>query len=421
MNELKDICITEIEEFDAVDVVNVLVSIGDEIVVDQALVTIESDKAMMDFPSPYAGIVREINVTEGGKVKEGDSLISLEVVGKSQVQTEPATDEDSGKALQAAEQKPTENKISLASREAAKPHLHNLGDAYASPGVHKYARELGVEIQSVSGTGRTQRVMTEDVQSYVRTKLSNKPNTMPVESKPLDFSAYGETEAVAQTKIQKVTTVNMSVAWQTIPHVTHFDQADVTLLEQHRKQLAVEFKEKNIKLTPLVFVIKALTATLKNFPNFNVSLDNVSQQLIYKKYYDIGIAVDTPHGLLVPVLRGVDKKTVTQLAVELLELSELARERKLSPKQMGGGSMTISSLGNLGGQAFTPIINSPEVAILGLSKMILQEKVTPNGVEQQKLLPLALSYDHRVINGADAARFCTYLKSVLEDIWKVIL
>ena len=245
--------------------------------------------------------------------------------------------------------------------------------------------------------------------------VNKKPN------KALDFSLYGNSTAKELTKIQKLTADNMLNAWQSIPHVTHFDQADVTQLEIHRKQLASDLKEKQIKLTPLVFVIKALVATLKKFPQFNSSLDTATEQLIYKDYFHIGIAVDTPHGLFVPVLRDVDKKSLEQLAIELVEISDLARQRKLSPKQMGGASMTISSLGILGGQAFTPIVNPPEVAILGLTKMIVKEKISASNAEQQKLLPLSLSYDHRVINGADAARFCTYLKDVLEDVWKLIL
>jgi len=408
---MQDVRITDIEEFDAVDVVNVLVAVGDEVGFEQPLITIESDKAMMDFPSPYAGVVQKINVTEGSKVKEGDILVSLEVSAAVQ-KTEP-----SSKMLQ---ESPPESDETVAQRPVAKQAETNSlasdtsnksSSAYATPGVYKYARELGVDISAVQGNGRQQRVMTEDVQGYVRNHLHNGAGINAKPRKPLDFSAYGETEAIDQTKIQKVTAKNMTAAWRTIPHVTHFDQADVTLLEQHRKKLAVGLKEKDIKLTPLIFIIKALQATLKKFPNFNVSLDTATEQLVYKKYFDIGIAVDTPNGLLVPVLRGVDKKTITQLAVELIEISTLARERKIIPKQMGGASMTISSLGNLGGQAFTPIINPPEVAILGISKMVVQEKVTEAGVLQQKLLPLALSYDHRVINGADAARFCRYLES----------
>ena len=388
MASLKEVLITDIEEFDSVDVVEVLVKEGDAIDVDQPIITIESEKAMMDFPSPYQGIVQKINVNEGGQVKEGDVLVTLEV------------SEDSADSADSAEPSPPENPETTASKPkddagSSPPNLErvttvptqdsidstrasvntNATAAYASPGVQKYARKLGVDLNHVVGSGRTQRVLQEDVQQFVRTHLSSNSSVKSA-SKPLKFTAYGETEAKDLTKIQKVTISNMLNAWHSIPHVTHFDQADVTLLEKHRKQLANELKEKNIKLTPLAFVIKALVVCLKQYPIFNSSLDTVSEKLIYKKFFHIGIAVDTPHGLLVPVIRDVDKKSITHVASELMELSELARQRKLTHKQMSGASISISSLGILGGQAFTPIINPPEVAILGLSKMSVKEIIT---------------------------------------------
>lgn len=438
MPNLKEIHITDIEEFDAVDVVEVLVNVGDSIEINQPLVTLESEKAMMDFPSQYSGVVQKINVTEGSKVKEGDTLVTLEVQEESMSEQTLATKSAAGSDhAQAIQKEPSTAKMETTvaektgTEEVGNTQSHTLtaadsAKAYASPSVYKYARELGVDLGAVEGSGRQQRVMKKDIQNYVSTRIHDSTSHSAqakavTHSKPLNFSSYGHTEAVELTKIQKLTADNMLDAWQSIPHVTHFDQADVTLLEQHRKQLADELKAKGIKLTPLVFVIKALVVTLKQFPQFNASIDLASGQLIFKKYFHIGIAVDTPYGLLVPVLREVDKKTIPQIAEELMEVSASARKRKLTAKQMAGASMTISSLGNLGGQAFTPIINSPEVAILGLSKIIVKEKVTDTGVVEQKLLPLSLSYDHRVINGADAARFCTYLKDVLEDIWKLIL
>ena len=486
MLEAKEVRITDIEEFDSIDVVEVLVKAGDSIKINQPLVTLESEKAMMDFPSQYSGVVQKVNVTEGSKVKEGDSIVTLEVqiqepiaddsmndVQDAQVSREAgmpgataggramhgAIADDSmdggGRAKQDAraedakvvadadhaqasavpltakteittEQNPVTEVQENPPTPPPEPPQDKPTTAYASPGVRKYARELGVDLDVVQGSGRQQRVILDDVQNYVRGNLHHSSsNERYIESKtpskPLNFSSYGETEAVELTKIQKLTANNMSNAWQSVPHVTHFDQADVTLLEQYRKKLADELHAKAIKLTPLAFVTKALVATLKQFPQFNASLDLASEKIILKKYFHIGIAVDTPHGLLVPVLRNVDKKTIEQIAAELMQVSDLARQRKLTPKQMAGASMTITSLGNLGGRAFTPIINPPEVAILGVSKMFIQEKVTESGVVQQKLLPLSLSYDHRVINGADAARFCTHLKNVLEDIWKLIL
>ena len=427
MTVLKEVIITDIDEFDSVDVVEVHVKEGDHIDVDQPLVTLESDKAMMDFPSPYQGVVKKLNVSEGGQVKEGDCLVSLEVQEDASEPSHKIADSYAKNKSEEAKPNSSAEPIAPPSQQtpsggvaAAVTTVSN--SAYASPGVQKYARELGVDIHQVTGSGRKHRVIQTDVQQYVSSNLNKSSVAQSsIATKPLDFSAYGEIETKDLTKIQRVTITNMLNAWQNIPHVTHFDQADVTLLERHRKQLANELKEKNIKLTPLAFVIKALVASLKQYPTFNTSLDTFSEKLVFKKFFHIGIAVDTPHGLLVPVIRDVDKKTITQVAAELIELSELARSRKLTREQMSGASMTVSSLGILGGQAFTPIINPPEVAILGVSKMIVNEKVTEKGVEQQKLLPLSLSYDHRVINGADAARFCTHLIGVLEDIWKLIL
>ena len=416
--EIKDIKISDIEEFDSVDVVEVLVKVGEEISIDQPLITVESEKAMMDYPSPHAGVVEEIIVQEGDNVSEGDVLLKLKTELEKTARKETSTSEEpKNKVIEHSQSKVVEKVQTAPSRK----QQAIINSSYASPGIHKYARELGVNLDNVQGSGRQQRIVIEDVQQHVRQHLhsSTTPNT--VFAKALNFSNYGETHAEDLSKIQKLTAQNMQNAWQSIPHVTHFDQADVTQLELHRKKLAEELKNKEIKLTPLAFVVKALVICLKKFPLFNTSIDIATQQLIYKKFFHIGIAVDTEHGLFVPVIRDVNKKTLEQIAKELIEISTLARQRKLTPKHMGGASMTISSLGNLGGQAFTPIINPPEVAILGLSKMLVTETKSESNINNQKLLPLSLSYDHRVINGADAARFCSYLKNVLEDIWKLIL
>ncbi len=420
MGDVKNISITDIAEFDSVELVEVLVKSGDEITIDQPLVTVESEKAMMDYPSPLAGIVEKVLVQAGCMVKEGDVLITLKQVD------DLSTDAPNDPQIEQQDDTIATKREETAARSVSKAPSTNKNNsrsstAYTSPSMHKYARELGVNLEEVHGTGRNQRIVQEDIQKHVSDRLNSGLARQSKAMKALDFSAYGQSSSKELTKIQKLTAENMSNAWQSIPHVTHFDQADVTQLEQHRKQLSSELKVKQIKLTPLVFVVKALVTTLKKFPQFNSSLDVISNKIIYKEFFHIGIAVDTPHGLFVPVIRDVDKKSLEQVAVELVELSELAKQRKLSPKHMGGASMTISSLGILGGQAFTPIVNPPEVAILGLTKIIEIEKMKDLKVEQQKLLPLSLSYDHRVINGADAARFCTHLKSVLEDIWKLIL
>jgi len=416
VDELKNISITDIEEFDSVDLVEVLVKEGDEIAVDQPLVTVESEKAMMDYPSPQAGVVEKVLVQDGGTLKEGDVLITLKVTKESTFSASSNSTSHSEKINQTSgSNEPLNKNISEPKTEVVQGST-----AYSAPGTHKYARELGVNLEEVHGSGRNQRIVREDVQKHVRSKLNSGSTGQSRAQKKLDFSDYGATTEKDLTKIQKLTADNMLNAWQSIPHVTHFEQADVTQLEAHRKQLTKDLKP-NIKLTPLVFVVKALVATLKAFPQFNCSLDVVTEKLIYKEYFHIGIAVDTPHGLFVPVMRDADKKSLEQVAVELLELSALAKERKLTPKHMGGASMTISSLGILGGKYFTPIVNPPEVAILGLTKIIFEESVVDSEVSMKKLLPLSLSYDHRVINGADAAKFCEHLKGVLEDIWKLIL
>ena len=344
--EIKDIKISDIAEFDSVDVIEILVKVGDEISIDQPLITVESEKAMMDYPSPHAGVVEEIIVQEGNNVSEGDVLLKLKTELEKITQKETVTREESKpKATGNNQAKETEKtQASPARNQAAVGN-----NSYASPGTHKYARELGVNLDKVQGSGRQQRIVIEDVQQHVRQHLHSSTTHNTVPAKAIDFTAYGETHAQELSKIQKLTAQNMQNAWQTIPHVTHFDQADVTQLELHRKQLAEELKNKQIKLTPLAFVVKALVICLKRFPLFNTSIDIATQQLIYKDFFHIGIAVDTEHGLFVPVLRDVNKKTLEQVAKELVEISSLAKQRKLTPKHMGGASMTISSLGNLGG------------------------------------------------------------------------
>ena len=415
----ENIKISDIADFESVDVVEILVQVGDEITIDQPLITVESEKAMMDDPSPRAGIVDKVLVKEGNKISEGDTIIVLDMQENADQEEVIQHDEQSHSQAKSEPVKEGKQQTIIAS---SKPlNISNTKNAYASPSTQKYARELGVKLNEVPGSGRNQRIVVEDVQQHVRQRLGNGSRIHTPATKPLDFSKYGRSEAKDLNKIQKLTAENMLHAWNSIPHVTHFDQADVTQLEVHRKNLANELSAKQIKLTPLAFVVKALVISLKQFPQFNSSLDEAAEKIIYKDFFHIGIAVDTEHGLFVPVLRDVDKKSLEHVAKELIDLSELARQRKLTPNHMGGASMTITSLGNLGGQAFTPIINPPEVAILGLSKMISNENISSENAKQQKLLPLSLSYDHRVINGADAARFCTHLKSVLEDIWKLIL
>ena len=412
MGQVKDICITELEDDAPVDVVEILVQAGEAVEVDQPLATLETDKALVEFPSPHAGVVGKIHVQPGDQMVRGDALLALEL-----------TVPESGPKSSLPDAQPVP-----ASRESAPdpgPAPAPAGptpQAYASPAMYRYARELGVSLERVQGSGRGLRVLKEDIERHVRTRLQSPSTPSAPAPAPLpDFSRYGDTEEESLTRIQRLTAENLLHAWQSIPHVTHFEGADVTALEAYRAQLAEEAKSQGLRLTPPVFVIKALATTLAEFPRFNASYDAAAGCLVLKKFFHIGIAVDTPHGLLVPVLRDVDQKTLAEVAVEVADLGQRARERKLGPDEMGGASMTVTSLGHIGGQAFTPIINPPEVAILGLSRMIVRTGSSPQGASGQNFLPLSLSYDHRVINGAEAARFSLHLKAILEDIWKLVL
>ena len=411
MARLEEIRVADIEEGDPVEVVEVLVREGDAVARDQPLLSLETEKALVEYPSPYAGQVKSLHVQPADQVVLGDLLAVLEVEDAARA------DEPDREAVPAPAEHAASGPASPPSQPepSGPPGPARPGRAYASPGIHRYADELGVELGDVQGSGRNERILKQDVQQHVRTRMQ--PPAAREETSPLpDFTEFGETETRPQTGIQRHTARNLLDAWQSIPHVTHFEQADVTGLEQCRRQLAGEAQAQGVRLTPLPFVIKALAATLGQFPQFNASLDPGAGQLVLKKYFHIGVAVDTPHGLLVPVLRDVDRKPLVEVARELEALAVQARSRKLKAGQMAGASMTVSSLGKLGGEAFTPIINPPEVAILGLSRM--HEADPP---EQRKWLPLSLSYDHRVINGAEAARFCSHLKAVLEDIWKLVL
>ena len=419
MDTLAEIRVTDIEDGEPVDVVEVLVRQGDRVEAEQPLVALETDKALVEFPSPHAGQVGKISVQPGDKVALGDLLLVLEVQAASLPDGPPVAGADVPKPVVPEQPEQAEDTVEPLARPA---DSKRTGRDYASPGVYRYARELGVELDGVQGSGRHSRILKQDIRQHVRSRLHKGDAGSQAASGALpDFSGYGETEVRPVTGVQRRTAQNLLDSWRSIPHVTHFDQADVTGLERYRRQLGDVVQAQGVRLTPLAFVIKALAATLARFPLFNASLDPAGEQLVLKKFFHIGIAVDTPHGLLVPVLRDVERKTLVQVARELEELAAKARERKLTAAQMAGASMTVSSLGNLGGQAFTPIINPPEVAVLGLSTMIVQDVYTDGGTALRKLLPLSLSYDHRVINGADAARFCTHLKAVLEDIWKLVL
>ncbi|KGP64375.1 dihydrolipoamide acetyltransferase [Legionella norrlandica] len=424
-NETKDIevSIPDIGGATNVDVIDILVKPGMEIGKDQALITLEGDKATMDIPAPYAGIVKELKIKLGDKVSQGTPILILETTTESG-KTENKKAPEKPVEDQAAE----ESKEKLKSEQLTTSTLETTESASvviaAGPAVRRMARELGVDLSQVQGSGRKSRITKEDLQEYVKKRLSEKPAaggfnlpTNPV----IDFSKFGAIETKPLNKIKKLTGVNVHRSWVTIPHVTQFDEADITDLEAFRKSESEKVKNQDYKLTLLAFVCSVVSKALQVYPQFNSSLDVTGDNLIYKKYCNIGIAVDTPNGLVVPVIKNVDKLTVVDIAKEMSRLSTKAREKGLTPADMSGGCFTISSLGGIGGTAFTPIVNSPEVAILGLSKSIIKPVYDNREFKPRLMLPLSLSYDHRVIDGAEAARFTRFLCDCLSDIRRVLL
>ena len=398
-----------------VDVIELLVNIGDKVEKDDGLVTVESDKASMDIPATSDGVVTSIKIKEGDKISEGDIVAEIEIEGATATAAQEATPIVDTKTETAAPQ--AKSKLT----PAASSPLNNFKDSvYAGPAVRRIAREFGIDLTQVSGTGEKGRITKGDVQQFVQQGLNagSTSGGINIGAAPVvDFSKFGETETKPLSKINKLTGEFLHRNWVSIPHITQFDEADITDMEAFRQaQKAI-----GVKLTPIVFVMKAVVAAMKKYPRFNSSLDASGQNLIYKKYFNIGVAVDTPNGLVVPVIRDVDKKGLVELGDELRAFSIKAREKGLSPTDMQGSCFAISSLGGIGGTAFTPIVNAPDVAILGLSKS--QMKPVWNGKEftPRLMLPLSLSYDHRVIDGADGARFVTFLNNALANAWQAIL
>jgi pyruvate dehydrogenase E2 component (dihydrolipoamide acetyltransferase) len=432
-----DILVPDIGEDGEVDVIEVLVAVGDVIEAEDGLITLETDKATMDVPSPHAGTVKEVFINTGDKVKQGSIVIKLETSsGSSGAPVD--LDEPAAEPVAAPVAPPVA--APAAKKPAPVPHhpqvgLTNAGAIYTSPSIRRLGREFGVDLSVVKGTGRKNRILKEDVQSYVKYELSRpKANAgssvaagegglQVVSAKQIDFSKFGEVETKALTRIQKISGPFLHRNWVTIPHVTQFDEADITNVEAFRKEQNVicEKQKLGFKITPLVFILKAAADALRTFPVFNASLSADGESLILKKYIHIGVAVDTPNGLVVPVVRDVDQKGIHQLSRELLEISMKARDGKLKANDMQGGCFTISSLGGIGGTAFTPIVNAPEVAILGVSKSEMKPKWNGKDFEPKLMLPLSMSYDHRVIDGALAARFTVHLAGVMSDIRKLIL
>jgi pyruvate dehydrogenase E2 component (dihydrolipoamide acetyltransferase) len=416
--------VPDIGDFKEVAVIEVLVQPGDTVSAEQSLITVESDKATMELPAPVAGRIAELNIKVGDKVSEGSPNLVLESDGAPAPAREESASAPAPVAVPeaAATPRPPVPKEPMEAQHT-KPH--------ASPSVRKFARELGVDLSRVKGSGPKGRILHADVQAFVKGALAAVP--APAAAKgggapfnlpawpDVDFAKFGPVEAKALTRLQKLSGPNLHRNWVSIPHVTQFDEADITDLEAFRKANTADTEKQGFKLTMLAFLVKACVTALRQHPNLNSSLERGGENLILKKYYNIGVAVDTPDGLVVPVVRDADRKGVFDVARELGEISKLARDKKLKPGDMQGGTFSISSLGGIGGTSFTPIINAPEVAILGVSRSVLRPVWNGKEFAPRLMLPLALSYDHRVIDGAAAARFTSYLASVLADIRRSLL
>lgn len=429
----KTITVPDMGGANDVDVIEVLVKVGDHVKVDTPLLTLESDKATMDLPCSDEGVVKELKVKVNDKVSEGMPILVLELE-KATAEKENKKTEDTAKSKpESKETKPVASEKKETAPESKTKTIEEPtettnqsdDDVHAGPAVRKLARELGVELKLVNGTGPKSRILKEDLQAYVKSRLAQGPAVGGGAGLPaapvVDFAKFGPVQSQPLSRIKKLSGKNLHRNWMLVPHVTQFGEADITDLENFRQLQKVIFEKQNIKLTPLVFILKAVVSALKKFPQFNASLDASGENIILKQYYHIGVAVDTPDGLVVPVLRDVDKKDMLDLAKELSEFSEKARKKQLTPNDMQGGCFSISSLGGIGGTAFTPIVNMPEVAILGVSKASSKPVYQEGKLVERLILPLSLSYDHRVIDGADGARFMVYLSSLLSDIRNLLL
>jgi pyruvate dehydrogenase E2 component (dihydrolipoamide acetyltransferase) len=455
--ETKRVLIPDIGDFKDVPVIEVLVKAGDKVKAEDSLIVLESDKATIEVPSPFSGVVKDVSVKVDDKVSEGTPVLEMEVsatesaasaepsvIGQvpSPPEAQPQAQPQLQQTMDAAENpRPAPGPIAEVSDSALAlsalrqpesktppPDEAMFAKAHAGPAVRRLARELGVNLGLVKGTGPKQRILKEDVQAYVKAELARprggggaglELNLLPWPD--IDFARFGRVELRPLSRIKKIAGANLHRNWIMIPHVTQFDEADITELEALRKESNQSTKEEGVKVTILAFLMRAVVAVLKKFPEFNASLAGDGENLVVKNYYHLGFAVDTPHGLVVPVIREVDQKGVIAIAKEMADLAVLAREGKLKPADMQGASFTISSLGGIGGTAFTPIINAPEVAILGVSRSSMKPVYHDGHFVPRLMLPLSLSYDHRVIDGATAARFTSHLVEVLADMRRVLL
>ena len=437
--------VPDLGDIDAAEIIEVNVAVGDELDEEQVIVVVESDKASLEIPSPNAGKVESVSVSVGDKVGTGDALITLAVAGGSvsaeASEREPESEKEADAENANKEEKETGKDSDTGAQgkpaQKSEPPSSSRGQVadsgaspskpvHAGPAVRKLARETGVDLSQVSATGPKGRILKDDVHAYVKQRLEGQPaggagGGLAVELPEIDFSQFGDIERVELNKLRKVSAQNLTRSWLTIPHVTQHDNADITDLEAFRKSQNKRLEREGVKLTMLAFLVTACARALKEYPRFNSSLENSGEALIEKRYINIGIAVDTPNGLVVPVIKDADKKGLKEIALEMGELAEKARNRKLTPADMKGGTFSISSLGGIGGTAFTPIVNWPEVAILGVSRSDMQPVWDGNQFQPRLMLPMSLSYDHRVIDGAAAARFTTYLSQLLTDMRQALL
>jgi pyruvate dehydrogenase E2 component (dihydrolipoamide acetyltransferase) len=423
-----EVKVPDIGNFKDVDVIEVMVKAGDRVEKEQGLITIETDKAAMDVPSPYAGTVKAMKLKTGDKVSEGSLILILdadESAPAKQADKKPAESKPQPAPAQKTEApKPAPQAPAVQSAPVSLPPINEAGfsKAHAGPSVRKFARELGVDLSRVNGSGRKGRITEDDVKAFVKTVMQGGGTGGGLPKVPeVDFARFGTIEVKPLSRIKRISGPRLQAAWVNVPHVTQHDEADISELESTRKALKSDADKIGAKLTLLAFLVKASVEALKEYPDFNASLDPSGQNLVYKKYFHIGFAADTPNGLVVPVIKNADTKTVFEIARELGDLAAKARDGKLKADEMQGGCFSISSLGGIGGTAFTPIVNAPEVAILGVSKSQMKPLWNGNEFVPRLMLPLSLSYDHRVIDGASAARFTTFLCQVLSEVRGLVL
>ena len=419
---IKDLELPDLGEgIDGAEISEIPVSVGDEITKDQTILILESDKASMEIPSDFTGTLKEILVSTGDEVSTGQLLMKIDSSDESSDQNKKEDETDKTVDLSESKSEVEDSDLgNTASTQTPKLDLNLSSDGiFASPGVRRLARELQINLNHINGTGEKNRITKDDLNNYIlRQMASSSGSSMPTPIVQEDFSQWGEIENQKLTKIKRITGKRLQAAWQTIPHVTQFDEADITDLDTYRKKLKEKLLKDGIKVTFLPFLIKALTHVLKEMPEFNSSLDSSSTNLVIKKYINIGIAVDTPTGLVVPVISNADQKSISDLSIELVDISNRARNKKLKPAELKGGTFTISSLGGIGGSFFTPIINPPEVAIIGVSQSVWKNIFNKNEKksELKYIMPFSLSYDHRIIDGAAGARFTKRFKEILDDL-----